>query len=296
MITLAGTSDIDAHGNNIARIRELLPLVRRASADLVGRFNPNAFPELARDAAEYRAAVAVEESEISWGTVFGLGVMLESAAQSTRRVIEDRLQPPMEDAVQAALDSVLTLHGPLILSTAEGRQLADDADRMYLTREEQSSLQENARIVARRLKNSPNIINPSAAKVVEDAAKVIGKGRHPERGTAYGIATVRNVAIGLVGVAAVSAAFGIGVVQAGAALLAIEALKKSEKFSAVTSMLGQNIDRIFHIGEAYRKFIIANEEPLRRIASNTTQLRWMLPHIDKIVEGEELSGSDPTTA
>jgi hypothetical protein len=95
-------------------------------------------------------------------------------------------------------------------------------------------------------------------------------------------------------VAAVSATFGVGVIQAGAALLAIEALKKSEKFSAVTSMLGQNIDRVFRIGAAYRDFVVANEEPLRRIAANTTQLRWMLPHIDRIVQRAASECSNPT--
>jgi hypothetical protein len=76
-----------------------------------------------------------------------------------------------------------------------------------------------------------------------------------------------------------------------------EALKKSEKFSAVTSMLGQHIDPVFRIGAAYRGFVIANQEPLRRIAANTTQLRWKLPHVDRIVEcgAQELSDFDRST-
>jgi len=49
-------------------------------------------------------------------------------------------------------------------------------------------------------------------------------------------------------------------------------------------MIGDNIDRVFRIGAAYRGFVVANQEPLRRMAANTTQLRWMLPHIDRIVE------------
>jgi hypothetical protein len=295
MIALAPAAEIDTLGNNVARIRELLPLVRRAADDLIGHLNPNAFPELARDVADYRAAVSEEEIKISWGTVFGLGVMLESAASATLRKIEDRLQPALEDAAQAALDSILTLHGPLILATAEGRELVDEADRMYLTREEQTKLRADARAVARQLKNAAEIIEPSAMKIVENAAEIIGEGRHPERGTVFGIGTIRNVAIGLIGVAAISATFGLGVMQAGAALVAVEALKKSEKFSAVTAMLGQNIDRVFRIGPAYRGFVVANQEPLRRIAANTTQLRWMLPHIDRIIQGGTSEHSKSTS-
>jgi hypothetical protein len=294
MIALVPAAEISAIGNNVARIGELLPLVRRAARDLIGHLNPNAFPELARDVADYRAAVEEDWVKIRWGTVFGLGVMLESAAEAARRKIEDRLQPALEDAAQAALDSILTLHGPLILATAEGRELADEADRMYLTREEQAKLRADARSVARELKNATEIIEPSAAKVVGDAADIIGKGRHPERGTVFGIGTMRNVAIGLVGVAAVSAAFGVSFIQAGGALLAVEALKKSEKFSALTTMLGQNIDRVFRIGAAYRSFVFANQDPLRRIAANTTQLRWMLPHIDRITQGGAAGRPNPT--
>jgi hypothetical protein len=138
-------------------------------------------------------------------------------------------------------------------------------------------------VVARELKAATGIIEPPAANVVGDAAEIIGEGPHPERGTAYGIGTVRNVAIGLVGVGTVSVAFGIGPVEAASAFLAIEALKKSSTLSAVTAMLGANIDRVFRIGETYRRFVIENQEPLRRIAANSVQLRWMLPHIERIV-------------
>jgi hypothetical protein len=284
MIALAPPAELDLRGNNLTRIRQLLPIVRRASSDLAGRLNPNAFPELAREVADYRAAIAHDEKQIAWGTVFGLGVMLESAAEAARRKIEDRLQPALDDAAQAALDSLLTLHGPLVLATTEGRELADEADRMRLTREEQAKLRGDVLAVARELKNAMEIIERPAANLVAEAAEIIGRGPHPERGTVFGIGAIRNVAIGLVGAAAVTAAFGVGFIQAGAALVAIEALKKSQKFSALTAMLGQNIDRVFRIGAAYRGFVIANQEPLRRIAANNTQLRWMLPHIDRIVE------------
>ena len=94
---MAPPSEIDADGNHIGRIRQLLPLVRRAADDLVGHLNPNAFPELAREIGDYRAAIADDEMWIAWGTMFGLGVMLENSAEAARRQIEDRLQPPLED-------------------------------------------------------------------------------------------------------------------------------------------------------------------------------------------------------
>jgi hypothetical protein len=283
-IALAPPAEINGVGNNTARIRQLLPLARRAADNLTGHLNPNAFPELARDVADYRTALAAEENLIAWGTVFGLGVMLENAGTAARRKIEDRLQPPLEDAAQSALDSLLILHGPLILATAEGRELSDEADRMRLTREEQAKLRADARMMAEALQQDNEIIERPAAELVAKAAEAMNEGSHPERGSVFGLATMKNVTITLIGVAAVSAAFGMNVVEAGATLLTIEAVKKSETFSAVTSVLGQNIDRVLGVGIAYRRFVIANQGPLRQIAANTGQSGWMQPHIDRIVQ------------
>jgi len=212
--------------------------------------------------------------------------MLESAAVAARRQIEDRLQLPLEDAAQSALDSLLTLHGPLILATAEGRELSDEADRMRLTREEQARLRANAQAVAGALQGEKEVIEPLAAELVDKAAGAMTEGIHPERGTVFGTATMKNVTITLVGVAAVSATFGFSPIEAGAALVGVEALKKSVTFSALTSMLGQNVDRVFRVGAAFQRFVAANQEPLRQIAANTGQSGWMLPYIARIVRAE----------
>jgi hypothetical protein len=162
-----------------------------------------------------------------------------------------------------------------------------------LTREEQTNLRQDAEAVAGELRAAINIIEPPAAKVVVDAAEIIGQDPYPERGTAYGIATVRNVTVGLVGVAAVSAAFGVGPVETAATWVGIQALKKSNTFSALTTTLGGHIDRALRIGAIYRRFVIDNQEPLRRIATNSVHLRWMLPHINRIVAGSSGEGTPP---
>ena len=124
-----------------------MPVVRQAADDLATRLNPNIQP-LSGNLADYRAAIAGEVDGIAWGTVFGLGVRLDNAAAAARRDIVNRLQEPLEDAAQEALDSVLALHGPLILSTAEGRELSDEADRFRLTRDQQAALRDDAEAIA----------------------------------------------------------------------------------------------------------------------------------------------------
>jgi hypothetical protein len=204
-IGLAPARDFDAVGNNFARIGNLLPTVRQAASDLAGHINPNSQPEISRVLGDYRESIAGEPTAIAWGTVFGIGVRLENAASAARRQIEDRLQPPLEDAAQEALDTVLTLHGPLILATKEGRELSEQADEFRATREEQAALRQAARTVAAALKNS-NLADPAAADIAEAAAETIGEGRHPERGSVFGLSTIKNVATLLVPAGVVGAA------------------------------------------------------------------------------------------
>jgi hypothetical protein len=101
-------SQLDANGNDIRHIHQLLP------------------------------------SEIAWGLVWGLGVRLEEAAAAAERKGIDRLAPTLEDAALAALQSLRTLHVPLILATAEGRKLQEQADRLHMTRAEQAALRDDA--------------------------------------------------------------------------------------------------------------------------------------------------------
>jgi hypothetical protein len=308
-ITLAPPSELDIHGNNLPRIRQQLPLVRQAAGDLARNLNPNTQPELAGNLADYRAAIADNPEKIAWGIVFGLGVRLDNAAAAARREIANRMREPLEDAAQEALDSVLMLHGPLIMATAEGRELSDEADRFRLTRDQQAILREDAQAIAEDLKNSPNIIEAPAAELGQKAAESIGEGDHPERGTAFGLATVKNVTTVLVSagtlaafIPAGAAAAGLlgGAAAAGVAWVGYEALKKSQRFTAATSALGGGFDRLHDLSEAqilrrlialapFRRFVRANEGPLRRIAQNSTQLRWALRYIDFIVR---TNGSD----
>ena len=247
-ITLAPPTEIDADGNHIARIRQLLPLVRRAADDLAGHLNPNAFPELSRSLADYRTAIAAEETRIAWGLVFGLGVMLENSAEAARRSIEDRLHAPLEDPAQSALASVLSLHGPLILATAEGRELVDDADRMRRTREEQTRLRDDAEVIAGALKKKPELIEAPAAEVVDKAADITSQGRYPERGTVYWLATARNIATILIPAAFLGAFSwwvggfgGSGVASAGSLIL-----RENERVRNAARALGSEYDRLIN--------------------------------------------------
>jgi hypothetical protein len=85
------------------------------------------------------------------------------------------------------------------------------------------------------------------------------------------------------------------VVGAPFSLVALEAVKRNPTFVALVTQLGAKLDGIS--GEElrawlderarrfvpFRSFVIANEQPLRQIATTTPELKWMLKYIDFIV-------------
>ena len=281
-------SELDAEGNNIRRINDLLPLVRQAADALGARIGPdhNTFGDLGRVLAQYRAAIAPGNEPISWGYVWGLGVALEEMAAATARPV-DRMQDALEDADQAALQTLRTLHGPLITATAEGRDLQSRADENRMTREEQAEHRKDAMSVAEALKDTADL---AASKVLTQAAEGMGQGRHPERGTEFGLATIGNAAI--VAIAAAAAFAGSAYLDAptGMAQGAWEVTKQVPIVKAAINALSTDYQRILNAGGAqaeqlrhglklYWDAVRGVKAPMRRIAG-----RWANAFLDYIGE------------
>ncbi len=299
-------AEFDEDGNDVRIINQLRPLALRSASELQERLSRNEFPELLRTVEQYRDSLSPgSHHRINWGEVWGLGVMLQNAASSADRHITQRVLPPLEDPAKASLDSLLSLHGPLILATGDGSTLSAIAQSFAMTREQQDDLRTASEQVAEQLAAHQDVITPFAAASVADAVFTIGEGTHPERGTVYALATVKNLAVVLIGGAAmatptiIGALLGAPLIGAIAgypiSLLTVEAIKKNSAFVALAARLNEKLDTISDIelgvwieGRArdlapFRSFVISNEEPLRKIAASTSELRWMLRYIDFIV-------------
>lgn len=302
IVDRAFSSEVDARGNNITLIDQLRPLGLRYGRELQARLSRNEFPELLDATESYLAALDPrDDRQIEWGEVWGLGVVLQNAAASAQRRIENRTLPELEDPAKTALDSLLMIHGPMILASQEGAKLSDIASQFLMTREEQQVVGEAAKRIAEQLGESPSIITKRAAASVHEAAGAIGEGPHPERGSVYGLATIKNISIVLVGGAAAATPALIGallgstivgaVVGAPLSLLVVEAVKKNPAFSALVTQLGARLEtmtdpelrswmeqRVQRLAP-FKSFVSNNREQLTKIAETTPELRWMLKYI-----------------
>jgi hypothetical protein len=78
-------------------------------------------------------------------------------------------------------------------------------------------------------------------------------------------------------------------------LVAVETVKKNPAFSALITQLGAQLDKMSDVElrnwlderarrfASFRSFVVSNEEPLRKIAESTSELRWMLRYVDFVV-------------
>jgi hypothetical protein len=290
VIDRAPLSGVDDDGNDARTINQLRPLAQRCASDLQARLSRNEFPELLVTVEQYGAALEPgTDLTVNWGEVWGVGIMLQNAASA-----------------KTALESLLTLHGPLILATRDGTELSAAAQAFSMTREQQNDLRVASTQIADQLKTHREVATPSAAGSVADAVKAIGEGKHPERGSVYALATIKNISIVLIGGAAAATPTVIGALLgspllgamfgAPFSLVAVEAVKKNPAFTALVTQLGAKLDEMSDIEfrawleersrrlAPFRSFVIANEEPLRTIAQSTTELKWMLRYIDFVVD------------
>jgi hypothetical protein len=304
-IVLAQPSALDPAGNNLSRLRQLLPAARQAADNLAEALAAtNAFPELKRSVASYRAAIDTEAEAVAWGTVFGFGVILESAAAAAERPEPaDQMRPRLEDAPKSSLDALLAIHGPLILATGEGRELTEESDRFALAPDIQSSLRADATEVARRLASDARVTDPSAGTLVLDAAEVIGQGTRPNRGAVFGLATFGHAATLLIPGAAVATFAAWAGAEPGAVvtMAAGLVLRESDRVKEAARVLGGGYDRLVDTARDQaglvraqavarlrnltpsRDFVLTNAAPLSRIAANSPRLRWMQWYIDFIM-------------
>jgi hypothetical protein len=305
-IERAPTQGFDESGNDVRTINQLKPLAQKCVLDLRARLSRNEFPELLGTIEQYDAALNPHsDRRVEWGEVWGLGVLLQNAASAAERKIADRPLPPLEDPAKTALDSLLALHGPLILATSDGAKLSARSQEFAMTRQQQADLRAASEQIVDQLNRSHDVITPSAAKSIANAINTINEGGHPERGTVYALATIKNVSIILIGAAAAATPAVIGellgstllgaVFGAPITLVAVEMVKKNPAFNALVTQLGAQLDKMSDVElrnwlqergrrfAPFRSFVISNEEPLRKIAQSTSELKWMLRYIDFVV-------------
>jgi hypothetical protein len=303
----ASAAELDNEGNNLKRINQLRPLALQCAQDLKTRLANNQFPELISATDQYLVALTGTDNIVDWGTVWGLGLILESSAKAAQREIADRLLPELEDPAKSALDSLLRLHGPLVLSTKDGNDLFEEEKKYRLPAEQLAQIYEEIEELVRRLRDAPNILREDAKATFELMASVPLDDSKPERSVTYVASTTKNALIVLAAGAVAASPTAIAAMvfggtitiataalNTGAVLLVQEAIKKSKPFAAIQATLTNGIDQLHDVSlrdwsktqavrfAPFKRFIIDNEAALLAVAEQE-KMEWLKYYVELVI-------------
>ena len=196
IIDFAPPAALDREGNNIGRLRKLHPtlreLARRLSEGLASGNAPHVV--LARRVDEYRKQIDQPIEMIDFSLLYVEGVRLANAEEAAREEIAKGELPSLAETERETIQTLLDLHGALILSTAAGAELIAAEERYQRRPRAEREYRAAAVDFAQSLQNHPAIITPDAAAFVLGAAQQISEGANPERSGVVGTSAVQNVA------------------------------------------------------------------------------------------------------
>jgi hypothetical protein len=303
---------LDAQGNHIKRLRELHPILKALSGELVESLSVGNTPHdrLLRRCIGYSNLVDQKLEDINFSLLFIEGVRLDNAAKADKK---DSELPSLDPHPRELLDSLLSLHGPFIMATKEGREAIEEEERYKRRPDEERDYRAAAVAFAKILLSEPGIIQPYAAALVLAAAEQTGMGGNPERSGVVGLGTVKNVAITLTGGALVVAAPVMGGLTLGdsgmiaGGLMALVLGKSLDKSKALTSVLGRITAQIDRFSGSEKEeslenlrrglvrqlaFVLRVKPQLRLLAKRSEHLIW-LDHALDWIEANGTGGRAP---
>jgi Leucine-rich repeat (LRR) protein len=285
VVGFASPEALDREGNNVPRLRSLHEQLKQAARDLVNGLAPraNQHPRVLENARKYLTLIEGELDGIDFARVYGFGLRLELAAEAAKREIGDRIAPSLEDDEYEALESLLLMHGPFILSSAQGRELLADAERYQMRRDDLPEIRKAAGEFGDSLKQRPDIATSEVAEDISESAEGIGEGPHGERPTTYTLDSVANLTVALGEIAIAAVVFGPGVFVTAATAWAVlrkqpeyrEAFEIAEKVYADLHKAG-----VDGLKNTVPRFLLDNQAPLRRLAARSRRLSFLIRLLD----------------
>jgi TIR domain len=301
VIHFAPPEALDRQGNNVAALRSLHPvlcdLVRLIAAAFA---RTDAHRHLAASVERYREIIDQELNQIDFRRLYVEGVILDNARLADAA---DKEEPTLDSPVQASLDSLLQIHGPFVSATTDGLEALAAEERYRRRPKEERQYRDAAIAFAETLQNRPEVIDPSVASGIREAASQIDQGANPERSGVVATSMLRNVAIVSLFGATVAALPVVGAMALGtsgtvagwvAVLLGGEGLKKSKSFANIAQTITKRLDHLSEgelsrevelIARAWRpqlKFIKEVEHALRGLAGKRGSFSRLLKSLDWI--------------
>jgi hypothetical protein len=200
-IGLAATGFV-SDDDDIAQLEALRDVLLDALDDLLGATEgSNAFSTVRRVAQQYRSVIDGKIFTISIDHLYAYGIRLDNANLRLKADIASGDLPDTGLLAGEALDSVLAIHGPTILSTRRGPQLIERSRRYNVSRLDELNYKVHAVAFATALAGSHGLVEPEVKDAIESLNDEIGEGRFPERSSDIARQSNRNLIVTLANLA-----------------------------------------------------------------------------------------------
>ena len=180
--------------DDVAEILAMRGVIVEALDDLLILLaGSNAYPSIAQVADRYKSAISADE--LSVDLLYAYGVRLENSRTRLEVEIKSGDCPAMAVPAGEALDSVIALHGPVVYSTARGKELVERARAFEADGLDVSAYKSAAQQVATAIDEADEAVTKLARETIRQASDEIGEGKHPERSAQLGHTTLSNFMI-----------------------------------------------------------------------------------------------------
>ncbi len=145
---------------------------------------------------KYKEAISGNQMSIS--RLYGRGVRLDNIVRVIKRGIEANEQPPLSLNTESNLNSVLEIHGAYIMSSADGRQLEQDAVDYHHPPEQPEGFKEAVEKFSNSIKNNTALFDESVREYVPNIVMDIGIRQPQKRSDKIGERTLTNFVSALI--------------------------------------------------------------------------------------------------
>lgn len=184
----------EATTDELAGLEGLLPVLTGAAEDLAALLVGNNSVAIAPSIVPQYLA-CLRAGSLSINRLYALGVRLGNARAKIEKQIDSKDYPDLAPDVAEALDSVLELHGPVLLSTSEGRRLVDASSDYLRTAADNAALKRAAINYGQAVASSPDLFNEETRDLLPELNEDVAFGTHPERSTQVAMSANRNLLI-----------------------------------------------------------------------------------------------------
>lgn len=215
----------------------------------------NAFAFITSVILAYKRDVSAEVTQISIDRLYANGVRLENASTRIKREIARGDLPEQAIPVGEAMDSVISLHGTIVMGTERGRELVARSRDFHRTESQVAEYKAQAAKFSASIYSSKNIFEDEAKELVIAVNNDIGEGLHPDRSTTLAQTTNSNLLVAM-GQAVLSQSVASAFLASGVGHVAV---------AEVAALI-----------DAIASFLLANSAILHALVASTgSDLAWL---------------------